>query len=971
MPNPEYAEAREKQKEAYAAEVKERERLQKLHPDKSLAEIIFTPDANQALFEDMIGVIKGDLSFDEMVKAQELLINAIKHPKDYDLTDDQIVMLSKLLIVTNANTLAIAYVRGADSEQISLQAQDTIFFDALRIFLSEVTASEENKRIIFTSATFGSINLEKLLLLKNIKDYNWGDPLNTSDKFLVVADKSRLSNFNFDRKSKNVTAFIDAIIARYGAENVAVCAMSKKWATRLGYDCTWYGSDVTEGVASSKRIWIFVGLAEKPINAKDAAAIVQAPYHDSPSDLQGAELYYLSQKLRTDSVNITTYQAISRAKDPNAKNRSVAIMIGSREDEVEKCLLWGPTRALNAVKTEKGLQFEVDCKDPIGKPHLTVAPLNSDVEESLHIIDQWISNGQIMQMGLNWPHVKKLVDSRGSLSAKRLINVYKFDAQKVSQFLNSLPAYFTKEGIKDYVLIPDVDGAIKGIATSQYSERLTESSIIYSGPSQNPAVLNDWFNKLKDAVDRAPSELSMLSASYFSDHTSASTYSRLSEFLDVLALSPGLCPGWIVTGNKKQVRDNRRLVRDVHCLGCWAPDYPRRFGSPVQSWADDSAELLGLVGNSLSAQSDAFVSVYAFPNRKHPINGGNPPVSTVFIDIDVESDEFSELKSRWDKGDGSVKAELQRLREALLVDVLAQAKSVVTYLKAHNMAPRILLSGFKGVHLFVDFSAAQFSSLEAAKQIMRKLTEDISARSFQETGVKVNFDPTVMGDLSRLCRIPNTPNSKACKLLGRIQYAVPVTVEAFLSLTPEDYDRLCSDQRFVPLCRKESSEILARLTVIEQNAGLDEDDVTVTILCSAKDPERLAAYEHDCTKEILSDEDFDKLSIRSCFKNVRRQRVSLRGGNGHKMRIGAVMELARQGLSIASIVRWFSFCGDYDPAVTEKAVIDLISRGYTDNHLDEYGEERRKGMRCETIRKCGFCLADKCTIYQKKLGGGD
>lgn len=89
------------------------------------------------------------------------------------------------------------------------------------------------------------------------------------------------------------------------------------------------------------------------------------------------------------------------------------------------------------------------------------------------------------------------------------------------------------------------------------------------------------------------------------------------------------------------------------------------------------------------------------------------------------------------------------------------------------------------------------------------------------------------------------------------------------------------------------------------------------------------------------------------------------------MRIGAVMELARQGLSIASIVRWFSFCGDYDPAVTEKAVIDLISRGYTDKHLDEYGEERRKGMRCETIRKCGFCLADKCTIYQKKLGGGD
>ena len=85
-------------------------------------------------------------------------------------------------------------------------------------------------------------------------------------------------------------------------------------------------------------------------------------------------LHYVSQKLRADSVHISTYQAISRAKDPEAKNRSIAIMIGARKEEVEKCLLWGPSRTLKPLRTEKGLKFDVEIQDPIGKPLLTVAP---------------------------------------------------------------------------------------------------------------------------------------------------------------------------------------------------------------------------------------------------------------------------------------------------------------------------------------------------------------------------------------------------------------------------------------------------------------------------------------------------------------------------------------------------------------------------------------------------------------------
>jgi hypothetical protein len=165
--------------------------------------------------------------------------------------------------------------------------------------------------------------------------------------------------------------------------------------------------------------------------------------------------------------------------------------------------------------------------------------------------------------------------------------------------------------------------------------------------------------------------------------------------------------------------------------------------------------------------------------------------------------------------------------------------------------------------------------------------------------------------------------------------------------------------------RKESDEVLAMLTRIEQDMDLDE--IAVAPRSSIKNLEKLEDYEGGCTREILTDEDFDELEIRTCFKKAHCERISLEGSGGHKMRIGAVMELAMQGLSIPSIVRWFSFCRYYDPAKTEQAVEDIISRGYADKYFDEWGHERRKGLKCKTIQQCGFCLKEQCPIYRGKF----
>lgn len=307
-----------------------------------------------------------------------------------------------------------------------------------------------------------------------------------------------------------------------------------------------------------------------------------------------------------------------------------------------------------------------------------------------------------------------------------------------------------------------------------------------------------------------------LNPSYFNKHVSSNIYGHLSEFFDAVADAPNLCPGWIVIGAKSEIRENRKLIRDVFCLSCWAPDYPRRFGNPNQAWVNNHTELVALIRSGWDNGLDALVSVNAFPDQKHPMEGGNPPISTIFIDIDVENEEFKELKSLWEKGDQTVMEKLMDLRLSAMEEVLKQAKSVITYLQGQNIEPRILLSGFKGVHLFVDFPSVQFSTTETAKLVTRKFLEELAAHVTAETGIKADFDSAVMGDVSRLCRIPNTHNKKASRLLGRPQYAVPVTIEEFMNLALADYDSLCSDRQYVQISRKESPAILPKLTAIAE-----------------------------------------------------------------------------------------------------------------------------------------------------------
>jgi len=924
------------------------------------------------------------MEFRGLMAIQKLLMQTITNPRNYGLSVSDIVNLSKLIFIVTANKVTVSYVKSLKAEQVILKAENTVFYSTLKSFIASILKGNTFRRIITTTATFGSFKLETLFENALAGSRLWfenkiwgvgGDPKATCDKALVMADKAKVSPYNFFRRRKQIVRLIEKAVQKYGVSNVQVLTMNKRWAKTLmqdlktfGFteeDVTWYGSDKTEGVSSKKRFWITVGLGERPINAKDHLAETQAPYHDNSLGLQGEKFYYyISQKLRKESVHIATYQAISRAKDPEGKDRSLVIAIGTRQKDVEDCISWGINRQLVPRQTGYGLDFDVEVEMPLSKPHVTTAPLTSDIDQTMHIIDQWLSYGKVAEYKLNWVYLKRLVDRFGRVSVRKMTRVTGIEEKKIQAFFNTLPDILAS--VEGYVLANDEHGNTTSIESALidknrlYTKFGSKTYIIYNRAFSTHFAYNrsKWFLRLCGVVDKAPSDLNALTSRFFQKHVGESAYNRLSRFFDALVADPSLLPSWIVIGNKTGTRESRKLIRDCYLLGAWAPRFPRRFGNPYQRWVEGFDSLLELIKES---HGDIYTSVYAFPDQKHPMSGGNPPISTIFIDLDVESPEFAELKRRWEAGE-KVEEKLRSVRGNLLKETIEEAKALVGYLVNQSITPRILLSGFKGLHIFIDFPPVQFSSKEAAKTLIRQYVENIKAAI--DKNIKLNIDTSVLGDLSRLCRIPNTQNSKASKLLGHPQYAVPITVEECLQLTAETYDELCARQRWFLAKRDESSTMLRNLVNLADDLGELPLESSFDYV---RDPEEIEKYEAECTIEILNDADFEDLDIRSCFKYVRRERIALDGSQGHMFRIAAARELACTGLSINSSVRWFDFNPDFDPVKTRRKIEELISHGHMNKFPDEYGHLSRRGWKCSTIQsRCpDYCLREKCRFFRR------
>mgnify|MGYP003786503631 CR=1 FL=1 len=67
---------------------------------------------NQSVNKGISELGREDLAFGTITRIQEILIKAIEKPKEYKLKEDEIILLSKLLMIVNSEFFTVSYVRG-------------------------------------------------------------------------------------------------------------------------------------------------------------------------------------------------------------------------------------------------------------------------------------------------------------------------------------------------------------------------------------------------------------------------------------------------------------------------------------------------------------------------------------------------------------------------------------------------------------------------------------------------------------------------------------------------------------------------------------------------------------------------------------------------------------------------------------------------------------------------------------------
>ena len=277
--------------------------------------------------------------------------------------------------------------------------------DSLMHYLNYWT--NDDKITIFSDATMPTYNFRQYTA-KKIKNIYYGDPAKTNSKLLVYHDTQQ-TKFSKGAWLNSVT-FRDSLLQRlldtinqeaYGNQVIWTPSKDiyndlKSRLANLGIETctpeepvnsqimlTYYGSNFTRGVSSSRRFQILLGKANKPLTAYRHIAFVRRADWDviANEDLvflsnkvgltknellneinkwseeiqlngytfmknevpPNLEDYFklLSRAILKEKIYMDSWQAASRAKDPKGEIKSVVYCLGWSLDEVQELIKWG------------------------------------------------------------------------------------------------------------------------------------------------------------------------------------------------------------------------------------------------------------------------------------------------------------------------------------------------------------------------------------------------------------------------------------------------------------------------------------------------------------------------------------------------------------------------------------------------------------------------------------------------------
>ena len=234
------------------------------------------------------------------------------------------------------------------------------------------------------------------------------------------------------------------------------------------------------------------------------------------------------------------------------------------------------------------------------------------------------------------------------------------------------------------------------------------------------------------------------------------------------------------------------------------------------------------------------------------------------------------------------------------------AKTLATsILKYYDAVPLVKFSGRKGYHVDVWLKepAALDGGLEPAKAVYKCLQMKLLMGLTLPT-----LDSSVLGDLKRLERVPYSFHEKTGLLCQ------PVDLDE-KPLKPEDcsIDKLRESGLSSNLVKEVASELGRTAPTVPAAPRKPAFGVRPCILAALEKP--------------------------------------LHGGSGHLMRLAIAVEHLHGGLTVDEVVRLFENQSDFKAEKTRYFVEHAVKRGY-------------KPLKCQTIRRLGFCLGESCSYFK-------
>jgi hypothetical protein len=220
--------------------------------------------------------------------------------------------------------------------------------DALAYLKTFVSKFGKDKAVFVVDSYQPSVNFQSLFGTE-VTPVNWGDPLNTNAKQLIIADTAHWGARDFAKDLKlraRIKQTLEHILTQFPPEQVIIVATNKSMAQEIYYlnlpeavMITWFRSDWMRGVqAENRRVMVCVGGpylpkkaytdSSKSFKINDFVVEMDALLTD---EQKAPRIPYL---FRFDDTRSEFNNAIGRVKDPEGRERSVVITLGMQGHEV-------------------------------------------------------------------------------------------------------------------------------------------------------------------------------------------------------------------------------------------------------------------------------------------------------------------------------------------------------------------------------------------------------------------------------------------------------------------------------------------------------------------------------------------------------------------------------------------------------------------------------------------------------------